>query len=561
MILGFGNNVVSSLASDITSGQTTLPVFPGDGPLFAALLTSDFNNNSTEIKNYAKITLTDSGETAFEVCHLLAVSGDTLTVVRGQEGTAAKGWSLKDVVANFATRGSENAFTQIAHVQSGFYTAGSAGGTANALTLNLPTSFFLNGSTEWALKTPIVVYPTQNNTGPATLQLTMGGRVLGTFKLYKGNKAELVANDILKDVALVCLLDNTRTFFNVANPGAIYAGLGTAAFKDIVTSMTDVTAGRIPVVGWMGLGSVAPKTPVVSNNSYDNIPVGLPSGFWTHTLSGGPYAYSFALQQDGGGQKNTRHLIIPADTNSKIAMRWDNGSTFQYQYFYTDKNKPTASDVGAVAKTGDNMSGALKVNAEIQTTSSNSLRMVSGNYGTFWRQDGTTLYLMLTNAGDQYGSYNDFRPLIVDLRTGAVTLPGGTGVNGKLYAGEVDVGASRITNDGNIFGSIWGNDWLSNWVFNNFAIKNSLYAGTDGWFKDNSSGFIIQWGNRGSYGTGIEAASFNFAFPNNCLAVVASVGVNISNGNTIYTATANNQGFNYKASASAMGFKYIALGY
>lgn len=260
MILGFGNNVVSSLASDITSGQTSIPVFPGDGPLFAALLTSDFSNNSTELKKYAKITLTDSGETAFEVCHLLSVSGDTLTVVRGQEGTAAKGWSLKDVVANFATRGSENAFTQIAHVQSGFYTAGNAGGTANALTLNLPTNFFLNGSADWVLKTPIVVYPTQNNTGPATLQLTMGGRVLGTFKLYKGNKAELVANDILKDMALVCLLDNTKTFFNVANPGAIYAGLGTAAFRDVQENRDDITPGRVLVNG----GALALRTVAAS---------------------------------------------------------------------------------------------------------------------------------------------------------------------------------------------------------------------------------------------------------------------------------------------------------
>ncbi len=264
MILVFGINVVSSLASDITASQTTFSVLPGDGPLFAALLTSDFSNKSTTLKKYAKITLTDSGETAFEVCHLTAVSGDTLTVIRGQEGTAAKGWALKDVVANFATRGSENAFPQISHIQSGFYTSGTAGGTANALTLELPTSFFLNGSTDWVLKTPIVVYPTLNNTGAATLQLTMGGRVLGTFPLYKGNKAALVANDILKDVALVCLLDNTKTFFNVANPGAIYAGLGTAAFANLVTSKTDATAGRVPVVGWMGLGGYGTDTMIAA---------------------------------------------------------------------------------------------------------------------------------------------------------------------------------------------------------------------------------------------------------------------------------------------------------
>ncbi len=348
MILGFGNNVVSSLASDITASQTTFSVIPGDGPLFASLLTSDFSNKSTTLKNYAKITLTDSGETAFEVCHLTAVSGDTLTVIRGQEGTTAKGWALKDVVANFATRGSENAFPQIAHIQSGFYTSGTAGGTANALTLELPTTFFLNGSADWVLKTPIVVYPSQNNTGAATLQLTMGGRVLGTFKLYKGNKAELVANDILKDVALVCLMDNTRTFFNVANPGAIYAGLGTAAFANLVTSTTDQTSGRVPTVGWMGVGGTAPRTPVAGSNSYDNIPIGLPSGFWTHAVAGGPYAHTLTLLQDGGGSRDDRHLIIPSSYADKIAIRWDSGTTKNYQYFYTDKNKPSAADVGAV---------------------------------------------------------------------------------------------------------------------------------------------------------------------------------------------------------------------
>lgn len=224
MILGFGNNVVSSLASDITASQTTFSVLPGDGPLFSALLTSDFSNKSTTLKTYAKITLTDSGETAFEICHLTAVSGDTLTVIRGQEGTAAKGWSLKDVVANFATRGSENAFPQITHIQSGFYTSGTAGGTANSLTLDLPATFFLNGSVDWVLKTPIVVYPSQNNTGAATMQLTMGGRVLGVFPLYKGNKAELSANDIIKDSPILCLLEKSKSYFSVLNPGEIYLG-------------------------------------------------------------------------------------------------------------------------------------------------------------------------------------------------------------------------------------------------------------------------------------------------------------------------------------------------
>ncbi|EAO9999148.1 tail fiber protein [Salmonella enterica] len=224
MIIGFGNNVVSSLAADITASQTTIQVMPGAGAMFANLLTSDYANSSNPLKTYAKITLTDAKETVFEVCHLTAVNNDMLTVIRGQEGTTAKGWSLNDVIANFATRGSENQFVQIEELQSGHYVAGVAGGTENNLTLELPATYFVNGGADWTLRTPLVVIPALNNTGASTLQLTMGGRVLGIFPLYKGNKSELSASDIIKDVPVLCVLDNTRTYFSVLNPLEIYLG-------------------------------------------------------------------------------------------------------------------------------------------------------------------------------------------------------------------------------------------------------------------------------------------------------------------------------------------------
>ncbi|MGT3282540.1 phage tail protein, partial [Yersinia enterocolitica] len=110
MIIGFGNNVVSSLASDITASQIRIAVMPGMGKIFQKLLTTDISNDSISHNIYAKITLTDSQQSVYEICHLIGVSQDILTVVRGQEGTTAKGWSLNDVVANFATRGSEQHF-------------------------------------------------------------------------------------------------------------------------------------------------------------------------------------------------------------------------------------------------------------------------------------------------------------------------------------------------------------------------------------------------------------------------------------------------------------------
>ncbi|EPV2478746.1 phage tail protein [Enterobacter ludwigii] len=143
--------------------------------------------------------------------------------------------------------------------------------------------------------------------------------------------------------------------------------LGTASGKDVVTSQTDTTAGRVLTVGYGGLGGTSPRTPVAGSNSYDNIPAGLPSGFWTHAVDGGPYAHTITLLQDGGGNRDDRHLIIPSSSTGKIAIRWDGGQTKSYQYFYTDKNKPTAADVGAVPD-GRKVNGHV-LNADINVTS------------------------------------------------------------------------------------------------------------------------------------------------------------------------------------------------
>lgn len=216
MIIGFGNNVVSSLASDITASQTRIAVMPGTGKIFQKLLTTDISNDSISHNIYAKITLTDSQQSVYEICHLIAVSQDILTVVRGQEGTTAKGWSLNDVVANFATRGSEQHFIQVEQLQAGDYLSAVAGGTENNLTISLPSTSPAN---DWVLRSPIIVLPTKTNTGKATLMVTLAGRVMGTYPLCKGNNILLWAGDIIKNVPIVVVFAPELSSFLVLNPG------------------------------------------------------------------------------------------------------------------------------------------------------------------------------------------------------------------------------------------------------------------------------------------------------------------------------------------------------
>lgn len=68
------------------------------------------------------------------------------------------------------------------------------------------------------------------------------------------------------------------------------------------------------------------------------------------------------------------------------------------------------------------ITGGLRASGEIISTNPNQFRMVQGNYGAFWRNDGGNLWLLLTNSGDQYGSWNSLRPMYVNLASGALTL-------------------------------------------------------------------------------------------------------------------------------------------
>jgi len=54
-------------------------------------------------------------------------------------------------------------------------------------------------------------------------------------------------------------------------------------------------------------------------------------------------------------------------------------------------------------------------------------RAVYGGYGTIFRQDGSNFYILITNNGDPYGSFNGLRPLQIENSTGYVHFPNNHG--------------------------------------------------------------------------------------------------------------------------------------
>lgn len=73
--------------------------------------------------------------------------------------------------------------------------------------------------------------------------------------------------------------------------------------------------------------------------------------------------------------------------------------------------------------------GATKIvytNGQYVAANSDAYRMIFGNYGAFWRNDGTKVYLLSTAENDKFGGWNTYRPFIYNLVSGNVDLGGDT---------------------------------------------------------------------------------------------------------------------------------------
>lgn len=91
------NNAKSVLAAGISASATVLTVSSGMGSLFPS---------PTPGANYFKLTIIDAAtKTITEIVHVTSVSGDVMTIIRGQEGTTPRVWSTNDIAANMLTAG------------------------------------------------------------------------------------------------------------------------------------------------------------------------------------------------------------------------------------------------------------------------------------------------------------------------------------------------------------------------------------------------------------------------------------------------------------------------
>ncbi|EFV5859563.1 hypothetical protein GL648_00300 [Shigella sonnei] len=153
--------------------------------------------------------------------------------------------------------------------------------------------------------------------------------------------------------------------------------------------------------------------------------------------------------------KTTSNYTIRVTTTTTSGHGGVNNAEFIYVYngsdyspgwrrSYNTRNKPTASDVGALSLSGGTLTGGLTAAGEIISKSANGLRIAYGNYGFFIRNDGSSTYFMLTDSGNSLGTYNSLRPLIINNANGAVTIGNGLNVTGGIN-GSLNGNASTAT--------------------------------------------------------------------------------------------------------------------
>ncbi|EEY7116923.1 tail fiber domain-containing protein, partial [Escherichia coli] len=133
--------------------------------------------------------------------------------------------------------------------------------------------------------------------------------------------------------------------------------------------------------------------------------------------------------------KNQRSGYIGHADGSSDSIVWNND---------VSKNSVVLESNGQISLA----TGATKIvytNGQYYSANSDAFRMIYGNYGAFWRNDGQKVYLLSTAENDRFGGWNGNRPFIYDLSTGKVTL-GGDGNEGALVL-ERDSRAARFAGD------------------------------------------------------------------------------------------------------------------
>lgn len=177
----FANDAATTLQSGISAGATTATLAAGTGALFP---------NPATGQAYFMTLLDASTQQVKEIVLVLSRSGDTVSMVRGQQNTLARVWNAGDLAVQLNTAGDMDGLIQPDQLQQSTYTV-AAGSGANSITASLDS-----GLAALPAVMQFTVMAAAANTGNVTLTLTLGLTLQSAYPVLKYNGSQLNAGDI-----------------------------------------------------------------------------------------------------------------------------------------------------------------------------------------------------------------------------------------------------------------------------------------------------------------------------------------------------------------------------
>ncbi|CAD5752670.1 putative phage tail fiber protein [Escherichia coli] len=163
-------------------------------------------------------------------------------------------------------------------------------------------------------------------------------------------------------------------------------------------------------------------------------------------LNGGSNAIT--LRRPAG---NSNHITFQDNRSGNITRQgwigFGNADTNVFEWYSDVSGSAIRQHIDGQIEFATGNTKRVYTNAQFISMNSDAYRMIYGNYGAFWRNDGGKVYLLSTAENDKLGGWNGNRPFIYDLSTGKVSL-GGDGNESSLVL-ERDSRAARFS--GNAF--------------------------------------------------------------------------------------------------------------
>ena len=250
----FTDNARSTIGAPLSLGGTTITLAGGGGALFP---------NPAPGQQFA-LTLNDlATQTIFETVWCTARAGDVLTVIRAQEGTAARAWSVGDYCWNGPTAGQMNNMVQTPHMLDAtiapVFAATAVQGTFSAIG---PATFSSSGSFGSA-----VTSTDPNSAASGGIIVANSGANGARIRLQGTPGTTGTPNKIIQAVNGSLVVQNsagTATIFSLSDLGDVGAiralsASGTGSFGGAVSSassgtFTDPANGGV-IVNGAGAGS------------------------------------------------------------------------------------------------------------------------------------------------------------------------------------------------------------------------------------------------------------------------------------------------------------------